>query len=111
VFYRCVKVGSVADMSRAVRLGPEDGPYACPCCGYLTLGERGGYDICVVCFWEDDGQDDPDADAVWGGPNGSLSLTAARANFAAMGACEERCTAFVRRPQPDEIPPPASPRT
>jgi len=23
-----------------------DGPYCCPCCGYITLGERGGYEIC-----------------------------------------------------------------
>jgi len=29
-------------------------PYSCPCCGYLTLPERGAYDICPVCFWEDD---------------------------------------------------------
>src|SRR5579885_3179586 len=35
--------------------------YSCPCCGYKTLDERGGYDICPVCFWEDDGQDDADA--------------------------------------------------
>jgi hypothetical protein len=26
-----------------------------------------------VCFWEDDGQDDHDADLVRGGPNGALS--------------------------------------
>jgi hypothetical protein len=26
----------------------------CPCCGYYTLDGRGGYDICPVCFWEDD---------------------------------------------------------
>jgi hypothetical protein len=34
----------------------------CPCCGYLTLMERAGYEICDVCWWEDDGQDDPHAD-------------------------------------------------
>ncbi|MFF0191160.1 CPCC family cysteine-rich protein [Streptomyces sp. NPDC005244] len=28
--------------------GPEDGPYRCPCCGYLTLGQRGGFEICHV---------------------------------------------------------------
>ena len=28
---------------------------ACPCCGNLTLeGDSGDYDICAVCFWEDD---------------------------------------------------------
>ena len=55
--------------------------YACPCCGYPTLHERGGYDICPLCNWEDDGQDDPHADEVWGGPNGAYSLTEARENF------------------------------
>lgn len=91
------------DKSRAVTRGPADGPYACPCCRYLTLDVRGVYDICPVCYWEDDGQDDPDADAVWGGPNGQLSLTVARANFVALGACEERCVQFVRPPAPDEM--------
>lgn len=27
----------------------------CPCCGYRTLQERGQYEICPVCSWEDDG--------------------------------------------------------
>lgn len=56
--------------------------FLCPCCGLPTLPERGGYEICVVCFWEDDGQDDPHAEEVWGGPNHHYSLSAARANFA-----------------------------
>ena len=55
--------------------------YTCPCCGYPTLTERGGYDICCLCNWEDDGQDNPLADEVWGGPNGRYSLAEARANF------------------------------
>ena len=35
---------------------PDGGPYACPCCGFVTLPERGGCEICPVCFWKDDGQ-------------------------------------------------------
>lgn len=35
----------------------EDGPHRCPCCGFLTLDERGTFEICPVCFWEDDGQE------------------------------------------------------
>jgi hypothetical protein len=85
--------------------GPEGGPYACPCCGYLTLSERGGFEICDVCFWEDDGQDDPDADVVRGGPNRGLSLTEARRNFAEIGACEPTMVRHVRPPRPTEIPP------
>lgn len=55
--------------------------FTCPCCAYPTLSERGGYDICELCNWEDDGQDDPHADEVWGGPNGDYSLAEARINF------------------------------
>jgi hypothetical protein len=77
--------------------------YNCPCCGYKTLRERGHYQICKVCFWEDDGQDEKDADKVRGGPNGSLSLTQARANFLKFGACEERFMKHVRKPLPEEL--------
>ncbi len=83
---------------------PPGLPPRCPCCGCKTLDERGGYDICPVCFWEDDGQDDYDADVVRGGPNGSLSLTAARANYLRFGACEERMRQHVRPPRPKELP-------
>ncbi len=55
--------------------------YTCPCCGYPTLFQRGGFEVCELCDWEDDGQDDPHANEVWGGPNGSYSLAAARLNF------------------------------
>jgi predicted RNA-binding Zn-ribbon protein involved in translation (DUF1610 family) len=55
--------------------------YACPCCGYPTLGSLGEFEICSLCWWEDDGQDDADADLVRGGPNQSFSLVEARENF------------------------------
>jgi hypothetical protein len=79
-------------------------PLRCPCCGCKTLDERGGFDICPVCFWEDDGQDDNDADVVRGGPNGSLSLTQARANYRRLGAADERRIKNVRPPEPEELP-------
>lgn len=34
--------------------------YTCPCCGYPTLDERIDWEICLICWWEDDGQDDFD---------------------------------------------------
>jgi hypothetical protein len=83
---------------------PAGLPPRCPCCGCKTLSERGGFDICPVCFWEDDGQDDSDADDVRGGPNGSLSLSAARASYQLIGACDPRFSANVRRPRPGELP-------
>jgi hypothetical protein len=79
-------------------------PYPCPCCGYKTLEERGGFEICPVCFWEDDGQDDHDADIVRPcGPNNILSLTQARENFKKFGACEEDMIENVRKPKPEEF--------
>lgn len=83
----------------------EDGKlFACPCCGYLTLEERGGYDICPVCFWEDDGQDNHNADVVLGGPNGGISLSEARKNFQEFGASDRDRLKHVRQPLPEEMP-------
>jgi hypothetical protein len=75
----------------------------CPCCLHLTLHERGGFEVCPVCFWEDDGQDDVNADEVRGGPNGSLSLTAARGNFRQFGAADADDLHLVRAPIEAEI--------
>jgi len=74
----------------------RDLPLRCPCCNRKTLSERGGFEICPVCFWEDDGQDDYDANVIRGGPNGGLSLTDARANYRQFAACDERSIASVR---------------
>lgn len=73
-------------------------PLRCPCCGYRSLLERAGDEICPVCFWEDDGQDDGDADIVRGGPNGDLSLSQARTNFKTFGACSAESLPHVRPP-------------
>ena len=63
------------------------GLYCCPCCGYATLGEPEAYEICAVCGWEDDGQDDPEHKANWGGPN-HVSLEQGRINFIVTGQSE-----------------------
>lgn len=70
---------------RNVFADPSGGPYSCPCCGHLTLGERGGYEICSECGWEDDGQDDHDAKVIRGGPNGRHSLADARTAYVSEG--------------------------
>jgi uncharacterized Zn finger protein (UPF0148 family) len=49
--------------------------FTCPACAFPTLLDQGGFEVCAVCDWEDDGQDDEDADDILGGPNGKLSLT------------------------------------
>ncbi|MGE0711049.1 MAG: CPCC family cysteine-rich protein [Planctomycetota bacterium] len=66
-------------------LGEPPGLAACPCCGLCTLRERASFEICPVCWWEDDGQDDADAPRALGGPNGPLSLTRARINVLRAG--------------------------
>lgn len=74
--------------------------YKCPCCGYKTLTSRGEYDICPVCFWEDDPFQDECPDCA-GGAN-SVDLVHAKNNFASFGACEERFIKEVRKPLADE---------
>ncbi|MFB9215669.1 CPCC family cysteine-rich protein [Vibrio sinaloensis] len=71
--------------------------YACPCCGYATIGEPAEYEICEICFWEDDGQDDPDSENFLGGPNG-VSLNEARFNFLVFGAAEQKDLRHCREP-------------
>jgi hypothetical protein len=70
---------------RNVLAGPGPQFYTCPCCGHPTLTERGGYEICRECGWEDDGQDDHDSGVIRGGPNGPVSLDAARAAYERRG--------------------------
>ena len=72
--------------------------YRCPCCRSLTLHGRGHFEMCPVCRWEDDGQDEAEAARVRGGPNGMLSLTQARLNFARCGACDPERAVRARPP-------------
>lgn len=77
--------------------------FACPCCAMLTLTSRGWHEICPVCGWDDDGQDDHDAEDLRGAPN-KISLAQARRNFAEFGTSEDRRRTRVRPPSQDEIP-------
>lgn len=52
----------------------------CPSCGFPTLHFPAIHEICDVCNWQNDGQDDPDADREYGGPN-AISLTDSRIEF------------------------------
>ena len=79
-----------------------NGLYACPCCGYATVSEVGTYEICPICFWEDDGQDDPHATNDRGGPN-RVSLTVGRENYRNVGASDPKDLDHVRSPTPDDV--------
>ncbi|GAA6170716.1 hypothetical protein NBRC116592_03860 [Colwellia sp. KU-HH00111] len=67
--------------------------FACPCCEYLTLSARDCYEICPVCFWEDDGTQHPEG----GSMANRLMLGEAQDNFLKIGACDERAVAFVKK--------------
>jgi hypothetical protein len=78
--------------------------HPCPCCGFLTFDHPadGSYDICPVCFWEDDERQNRDPGYA-GGAN-RPSLDEARRNFAALGAIESRLVHYTREPTSDERP-------
>ncbi len=71
------------------------GTYPCPCCGYFTLhGPPGSYEICSICYWEDDEEQffDPTSNS---GAN-RVSLVDAQKNFMKYGFCENRVEPYVR---------------
>jgi hypothetical protein len=78
--------------------------FGCPCCGYLTFDEKpdGTFEICPVCFWEDDNVQN-DAPLYAGGANG-ISVKQAKENFANFGAIKKEFVGKVRKPLPEEIP-------
>ncbi|MCI8344546.1 MAG: hydrolase [Clostridia bacterium] len=77
--------------------------YKCPCCGFYTFDERpnGNYDICKVCFWEDDPIQSVD-ERYEGGAN-RVSLAQARKNYIKFGACNKEMLQYVRKPKEDEL--------
>jgi hypothetical protein len=76
--------------------------YSCPCCGYDVFdGPPGSFDICPICFWEDDIVQLAFPDLA-GGAN-RCSLIEGQSNFAAFGACEERIKSHVRQPTESEV--------
>ena len=76
--------------------------YKCPCCGFYTFEEKpdGNYDICPVCFWEDDLIQLQD-ETYEGGAN-YVSLKEAKKNYIEFGACERKYLKNVRQPFENE---------
>ncbi len=78
-------------------MGNNHGRYPCPCCGYLVFDEDpGSYDICSICFWEDDLSQLRFA-FMDGGAN-RVSLGDGQRAYAILGACEGRFVMYVRQP-------------
>ena len=80
----------------------EPKKYKCPCCGYYTFEKKErAYDICPVCFWEDDPfqYENPMMER---GANHE-SLATARINYKHYSACDPEMRKYVRGPKKDEL--------
>ncbi len=82
--------------------------YKCKCCGYYTLTEKpkdpdvypGTFEICPVCFWEDDSLQFLNPDRKGGANN--VSLNEAKKNFIEFGAVEKSCIQYTRKATEEE---------
>ncbi len=83
--------------------------YPCPCCGYLTFNREPGstFELCPVCFWQDDPVQFEDHDSERGANRVSLNM--ARLHFREFGASEKEFLELVRPPWPEEMPPMCDP--
>lgn len=80
----------------------EPKKYKCPCCGYFTFEKKERtYDICPVCFWEDDPEQYKNP-TLKGGAN-HVCLADARVHYKHFGACDTDMKKFVRGPKKDEL--------
>ena len=77
--------------------------YPCPACGHKTLDEIADYDICPVCYWEDDMLVDGKEDVCSPSNYGQL-LSEAQSNYIIFGACKREYLDKVRPPTKDETP-------
>lgn len=101
----------------------------CLCCGYRTLDERGAFDICPICFWEDDPyimfdklDETGEIDSVYkhnncddedytgedildivSSANHGLTLRQGRDNYKKTGACCEEMLQYCRKPRKTEM--------
>lgn len=66
-------VGQVEDLNK------------CPCCGYRVHESQGDFEVCPVCYWEDDGTAN---DKRYSSAN-HMTLEEARSNFERIGAAHD----------------------
>jgi hypothetical protein len=80
------------------------GRWSCPCCGCFTLVEEppGTFQICPVCWWEDDSVQFADPD--FEGGASAPCLRSARRSYLLTGVADPDHRGRVRPPLPDERP-------
>ena len=78
--------------------------FACPCCNNLTFDKlpNGNFDICPVCYWEDDNVQNLDPN--YRGDANRVSLNIARRNYKERAVSDLRYAGKVRPPLEDELP-------
>ena len=65
--------------------------YPCPCCGHCVLDDMpGSYEICPVCFWDDDA-----VQFRW--PTTRVSLIEAQRNYQEFSACDQHGRKHVQQ--------------
>ncbi|SDR99552.1 CPCC family cysteine-rich protein [Microlunatus soli] len=74
--------------------------HPCPCCGHRTLMTAGRYDLCAVCFWEDD-PNQLERPLSEDGANGK-SLVDSQRCYQRIGAMDEIFIRKVRRARTNE---------
>lgn len=71
--------------------------FTCPCCGYKTFEEKpGNYEICPICYWEDDYVQL--ADPQFSGGANKVSLIEAQKNYIEIQVSEKRFLSKIRMP-------------
>lgn len=73
--------------------------YTCFICGYRTLDARCDWDICPICFWEDDVWVENEDDS---SPANGMTVSEAQARFIQIGAVSEDMVQHVRAPGPED---------
>ncbi len=82
--------------------GAATGPaFPCACCGFLSLvGPPGSYEVCKICYWEDDLAQLRFPEMVRGANR--VSLAEAQENFRSYNAAERRLVPYVRAHGPGD---------
>ena len=94
--------GMMVSVLPLIKKKDEPKKYRCPCCGYFTFEKKErAYDICPVCFWEDDPEQFKNP-TLHGGAN-HVSLAEAKINYKHFAACDTEMKKYVRGPKKDEL--------
>lgn len=74
---------------------------SCACCGYQTIEEKGCFEICPICYWEDDPVQE--ADPWFSGGANNPSLYQAQINYELYSAIEECFQKNVRNIRSEDL--------